>query len=148
MASQEEMQQHYALYQMLQSRLEEIKQQLGIVQTKLVEFENTKAALEAIESAKAQSDVLVPLGSGCYTQGKIDANEKILTDLGVGIMAKKDIASAKEFVEKRKVEMEEASGILQTELIDIANKMNEISAQLQQLVQESQKPAEGTGTAG
>ncbi len=93
--NQEELQQKFVLYQLLNQRLEEIKNHLNVVQHKMIELETTNQALADVGEIKKDTEVLIPLGSGLYTFGKASSSEKLLVDIGAGVMVKKEVKDAK-----------------------------------------------------
>ena len=48
------------------------------------------------------SDVFVPIGVGIFAKGNLEKVDKVLMSLGAGIVAEKDIVSAKKLLGKRK----------------------------------------------
>ena len=130
----EEMQQKFVLYQLLQSRAEELKKQIELLGSKNTEIETTKYALEELSKAKKDNDILIPLGSGIYTSGKLSF--EILTDIGAGVMTIKDFESAKLMVEEKGTELEKIAATLQEEILHIVTKMNELVPELQKAIEE------------
>lgn len=136
-----ELQEKFVLYQLLNQRLEQIKQHGAIVQQKMVEFEVTHQALADLKNTKRESEILIPLGSGIYSYAKSGSEEKFIVDLGAGIMAKTTASDADKILEKRKKEIEDAVQALQMEANAIAEKLNEIGPELQKAVQEKGEPS-------
>ncbi len=139
-----DLQEKFVLYQLLNQRLEEIKQHATIIQHKLLEFETSKNALIELKDVKADSEMLIPLGSGLFTHGKSGSQEKILVDLGAGIIAKKSLEDASGFIDKKKKEVEDAVQVLQMEANAITAKLNEIVPELQKAAQD-QEMEKGAG---
>src|SRR3989338_5310011 len=137
----EDVQQKFVLYQLLNQRLEQIKQHATIIQQKMVEVETTMFALGEMKSIKDTKEILIPLGSGFYTEGKSTPTTKILVDLGAGVLAKKSIEDANVFIEKKKKEIEDAVQMLQMEANAITGKLGEIVPELQKAAESQQ--AEG-----
>lgn len=142
--NQEELQQKFVLYQLLNQRLEEIKNQLNLVQQRLVELETTNQALADVGGIKKDTEILIPLGSGLYAYGKASNSEKMLVDIGAGVMVKKEIGDAKKKIEGSKKEVEAASENMQNEALAIVNKMNELGVELQKAIGEQQEGAGGS----
>ena len=133
---QEELQHKFILYQLLQQRVEELKQQVEMLQQKNMEMETTKFALSEINSMKEGNEVLVPLGSGCYVYGKSTNSKKILVDLGAGVMTNKNAQEAQNLVEEKREEIEKLLLNLQSELIEAVSKINEMTPELQKAAEE------------
>ena len=141
MAAQEEIQQKMALYQLLTQRIDQLGEQASAMEQKLMEIEATKQALDDLKKAKPEEEVLIPLGSGCYTQGKTGPSS-ILLEMGAGIMVSKTLEEAKKAVEEKGAEAEKLSDMLQEELRDIISRMNQLGPELQAFLQEQQGTAQ------
>jgi len=138
-----DIQEKFVLYQLLNQRLEEIKQHATIIQQKMVEFETTRMAVEEFKNVNENKDLLIPLGSGFFASGKSVSDKKILVELGAGIYAKKSLEDASEFIGRKRKEVDDAIQMLQMEANAITAKLGEIVPELQQAAQEQQ--AEGAG---
>lgn len=136
-----DIQEKFVLYQLLNQRLEEIKQHATMIQHKMIEFETSRLALSEMRSVKPESEILIPVGSGIYTFGKSSAPENVLIDLGAGVVAKKTMEEAAAHIDKKRKEIEDAAQMLQGEA-------NAITAKLQEIVPELQKAAEAQNAAG
>ena len=62
----QDIQEKFVLYQLLNQRLEEIKQHATIIQQKMIEVETTKIAIGGIKDVNEEKDILIPLGSGFF----------------------------------------------------------------------------------
>ena len=139
MEEKDELQHKFILYQLLQQRVEELKQQIEMLQQKNMEMETTKFALGEINSMKEGNDVLVPLGSGCYVYGKATNSKKILVDIGSGIMTNKPAEEAKNIVEEKREEIEKLVLNLQSELVTAVNTINNLVPDLQKAAEEQKE---------
>jgi prefoldin alpha subunit len=102
---QEAMQEKVILYQILQKHLESLTQNAVMIERRYEEIEATRMALEDIGKAM-ESEILVPLGSGIFTYGKITDPGRMLADAGAGVFIDKDPEYSKQLLEERKKEME------------------------------------------
>lgn len=118
------------LYQLLQTRMEELKNQLSILEQSFIEIETTISGLDILDGN--EKGVLVPFGSGCYTQGILKGEKKVLVDIGAKIFVEKDVSDAKKLLEERKENITKALTNLQSEANEIINKMNSIVENLKQ----------------
>lgn len=123
-------QQKALVYQLLQRRLQELQQESMVLEREIIQIESTKRGLDDVKKAKKGKDTLIPLGSGCYSPGKSVKVDKILVDVGAGIMVKKSIEEAKEFLDRKKGEVESEMEELQDEVQGVAQRMNQIAADL------------------
>jgi len=140
---EQEVQQKLVLYQMLGQRLEQINEQARVLEQRMLELETTRQALDDLKGLKEGNEVLIPLGSGCYTHGKTEDSGGLLCDLGAGIMVNKSPQEAKAVLDGKRIEIERLSETLQREAKDAVAKMNELGPELQEFLQKSQgKPPE------
>jgi len=127
---EQELQQKMLMYQLLQGQLEELKKQGTLLQSRFTEIEMSRIALEELKKSKDGSEILVPLGNGIYSSGKAVKGD-FLVDAGAGVFIKKPPEEAGKLIEEKSKESEALMTNLQNEMINVANKMNEIAEELQ-----------------
>lgn len=137
--NEKELQNAMVLYQLLQSQFEQLKQQGALLQAKGTEVEATRMALEELKGLKEGNEVLLPLGSGIYTSAKHHKAPKLLVDVGAGTMLRKPPETALKVIEGKKKEIESLSTKLQEQMIDVVNKINALSVQLQEAMEKQRK---------
>ena len=132
--SEREIQQRFFLYQLLQGQLEELRKHAVALQARATELEYTKTALTDLKILKEGNGLLIPLGSGVYTNGTA-VKGQMLVDVGAGIMLKKDFEEVEMVMGERTKEIEGLSGKLQEEMIEAVNRINGLGEELQRAVQ-------------
>ncbi|MCX6814928.1 MAG: prefoldin subunit alpha [Candidatus Aenigmarchaeota archaeon] len=130
-----EMQEKVILYQLLQKHLESLTQNAVMLERRYEEIEATRLAVEDIEKAK-ESEILVPLGSGLFTYGKIVDSKKMLVDAGAGVFMDKDTDSSKRLLEERKQELEKLAEDMQHEIMDVYSRLNSLAMEIEGMSQE------------
>jgi len=135
---EQEVQQKLVLYQLLNQRLEQINEQARALEQRMLELETTRQALEDMKGLKQDNEVLIPLGSGCYTYGRTGDSGRLLCDLGAGGMVNKSLQEAKGILDGKRIEIERLSETLQREAKSAVEKMNELGPELQEFLQKSQ----------
>ena len=128
---EQELQEKVAMYQILQQYLEALQQQANLLQNKMVELQSTKQALQNFDEIK-KSDVLIPLGSGCYAHGKLEEG-KILTDIGAGVVLEREVSKAIESLEVREKDIESALQKLQKDAEAAAKNIALLAQEIQKL---------------
>jgi len=119
--SKEKLQEKYVLYQLLQQNLESLREQLELVERQFMEIKTTEQVFKDFKNGKGNDDVLIPLGSGCYGEGKVTDVKTILVNLGANVMVNKTLESANLFLKEREKELEKASKGIQEQMVKIAN---------------------------
>lgn len=128
---QKETQEKLILYQLLQKHLEELRQQTMLLESRVMEIGSTKQALGDAKKITEKNEILIPLGNGCYTHGKIVNSKKILMDIGSGIIIPKENHLAIRLLEGKEKEARELAEDLQKEMSNTMNKMNELGPELE-----------------
>ncbi len=126
------------LHQLLSRRLEQINEQAKLIEQRLLELETTGQALDDLKGLKGGEEILIPMGSGCYTYGRAGDSGRLLCDVGAGVMVSKSPGEAKKILEDKEAGIGSFSKALQKEANDAVEKMNEIGPELQRFLQESQ----------
>jgi prefoldin alpha subunit len=128
---QEEMQQKAVLYQIMQKHMEELQQQMLLMENRLMELQATKQVLEDMKDRKG-SEILLPLGSGCYIHGKVPDASKILVNLGSDVVAEKGPQDALELIEAKNKDVLKMIEKLKSDATELVSNMNTIAMELSQ----------------
>jgi len=136
MVAEKELQEKMLIYRTLESRLEALTRQRDLVSSKIVEIMSTISSIDEI--SKNQKDILFKLGSEAFTYGNVTDKNKILVEIGAGIVLEKPPEDGKEILNKRKQEMENALKEIQNNISQISSAMNQLGPEINQLIQKSQ----------
>jgi len=136
---EKEMQEKFIIYQLMQKQLESFRGQAAELEKGFFETETTRQAIEDLKKINAENEIMIPLGSGFFVQGKITNRKGVLMSPGSSIMLEKDIKGGLEAVEKRKADIENASRDLQKQINEVVQKINELGPELEQMVAETRK---------
>ena len=135
--AEKKLQEKMLAYRMLESRLNNMAKQRDMIVSKIMEIHSTLMTVEEIE--KGSEDVLFPIGSAAYIRGKPVDKEKIIVEIGAGVVMEKTPAEIKKLLEERKKELELATDSLGKEMQNIASSMQKIEADAQEMVIKAQK---------
>jgi prefoldin alpha subunit len=80
-------------FQMLQTNADQIKKQTQAILMKVEELELAKKSLEEIKNLK-KSPAFIPIGAGNLVSGHVDNVDKIMVDIGGGIVLEETPADA------------------------------------------------------
>ena len=91
-------------------------------------YEESHNSFEALRSLSSESETisLVPLGIGVYVKSLIHPIEKVLVNIGAGVVVEKRKDDAVNFIEQRIKEFELATKQLSTQKQQISHRMMEI----------------------
>ena len=135
--AEKKLQEKMLAYRMLESRLNNMAKQRDMIISKMMEIQSTLMTVEEIE--RGSEDVLFPIGSAAYIRGKPTNKEKIIVEIGAGIVMEKTPTETKKLLEERKKELELAADSLGKEMQNIASSMQKIEADAQEMVIKAQK---------
>jgi|GEM_PF-1384509 len=142
---QESLQEKAILYQILQKHLENLGQNAVMLERRYEEIEATRMAVEDIEKLKEKNDILIPLGSGLFSYGRITEPGKMLVDAGAGMFTDKDSESSKALLAEKKGEIENLAGELQNEMSEISSRLNIVAAELEGMSRQPEHRHEHAG---
>lgn len=91
-------------------------------------YEESHSSFEALRALSSESEIqsLVPLGIGVYVKSLIYPVEKVLVNIGAGVVVEKKKDDAVNFIEQRIKEFELATKQLSTQKQQISHRMMEI----------------------
>lgn len=138
MAEEKEIQEKFIMYQLLQKQLEMFREQALQLEKGFLEIETTKQAIEDFQKLKKDNDIMIPLGSGYYIEGKITDLKKVLMSPGANLMLENDLSSAQKSLEDKKKEIENVSKELESKIGEVVHKINDLAPELEKMVKQSQ----------
>ncbi len=127
---EEEIRRLVAAYQQYQAQAEVIAQQVSLTQMTLHGLDSALRAVEALDSAKEEQEMLVPIGSGSFVHARLVSREKVVLNVGAGVSIEKPAAEAKESLKSRKTEVAEAG----KKMSEMLNKIDQEMAKIQSVL--------------
>ena len=121
-------------FQILEANLKVLQEREELINERLAEIENTKAAIEELKKTKP-GKTLIPIGSGNFISGKIDDTEELIIGVGSGVAIKKKREDAAEILDSKFKEFEK-------DLNELRNQGTTIAFQLAKLQEEIEKSQE------
>lgn len=121
-------------FQILEANLKALQEREELINERLAEIENTKAAIEELKKTKP-GKTLIPIGSGNFISGKIDDTEELIIGIGSGVAIKKKREDAAEILDSKFKEFEK-------DLNELRNQGTTIAFQLAKLQEEIEKSQE------
>ncbi len=117
MVREEEIQQKYAYFQMLQQQIEQITQQVELMQQHTVDLEESSAAIEELAIAQVGGEVLAPIANGIFMKATLQESTTLLVNVGANTVVEKNSGQVLELLQEQKKELAlrlvEAEEILQ-----------------------------------
>ena len=132
---QHKLQEKIVMYQLLQNHIEQLKQQLMAIEREFLEIDGTTHAVKTLSSGKEAHETYIPIGTGCFVDGKINNKKSFLLNVGAGIMIKKSIVDISSFLEDNKKERERFLNKIKGDLGLTVEKINGIAKEILEMQQ-------------
>ncbi len=141
MVTEKELQEKMLIYRTLESRLEALTRQRDMVSNKIVEIMSTVSSIDEVE--KNQEGILFKLGGEAFARGNISDKNKILVEIGSGIVVERSIEDGKATLNGRRQELENTLKEVQNDVYQISTAMSQLGPEINELIQKSQQKASG-----
>jgi prefoldin alpha subunit len=105
-------------------------------------MEEARLASTTIQDITSESEVesLMPVGVGVYIKTMVPPVKKVVVSLGAGVALEKSREDALNYVESRIKEYEVAARQLEAQRQEIAMRMEQMQAQINQMIRAAQQP--------
>ena len=113
-------------------QLEQVHTQVELLRISLEEHRTAVETLEAYKGAKANQEVLVPVGANAFIFAKSTGSKEAVTELGAGISAEVPIDVAVEKLRGRAQKIENS----RTKMVETGKRLEQSAGALEQQIQE------------
>ncbi|MFC1685656.1 prefoldin subunit alpha [Nanoarchaeota archaeon] len=110
---------------MLENKLKQLDQQLNMIEQQIAEDQRLEENLKDLKNNE-KSDAILPLGGGIFARGSLNKTDKLLVNIGAGILSEKSLDEAREGVGKRKDRLLEAKEELGKQMQKIVLTMSDL----------------------
>ncbi|MCD6495724.1 MAG: prefoldin subunit alpha [Candidatus Aenigmarchaeota archaeon] len=131
------------LYQVMNVRLEEMAKQGSALEIRMNELEAAESSLNELVKTKVGSEILLPVGAGCYAYGNLAATDKFMVEIGAGLVKKMTLGDAVNIIKDKKNEIEKVAGQLNAQANELRQSMDQIAMEIQALNTRQQNEAKG-----
>ncbi len=102
---------------------------------------DTAAAIEAVRalSGEAETETLLPVGQGTFVKAKISPADKLVLNVGAGVVLEKDSAYALNYLEARLKEIDAGLGDVSARRQQIGEQLEGTRQQMTRMIQPAQK---------
>jgi prefoldin alpha subunit len=132
---EKEVQKKYIMLQLMKQQLNALAEQKNLINEKIAELAVSIDALKKLENVKEGQNIMATLGSNVFISADIHDTEKVLVNIGNGILARKSREDAIIFLQGN---MEEIGNIDK----ELTSEINKYVAEIQKLEPELQKMVE------
>ena len=94
-------------YQLLDQNIKKLKEQLEVADSQLVDAMATLQSLDEVAGLQGGQEVLVPFNNGIFARATLHKPEKLLLNVGAGVVVDRSIAETRALIEKQTDELQE-----------------------------------------
>ncbi len=127
------------LYQIMQAQLQELTNQAAALEARMADLENAENALKEVGGTREGSEMLLPIGGGCYGYGTLTSKDKFMVEIGAGLVKEQGLKESLAIVDAKKKEVDDVGNKLKVEMEHIRGSMDRIGLELQQMQRETEK---------
>jgi prefoldin alpha subunit len=132
MTDEERAKEKYLEFQLLQKQIEQMQGYLDELQSKQLEFLQTKESLHELEKTDQDSECFVSVAQGIFAKAKLNKCDELLVNIGADVAVTKNISQVAELIEKQITEVIGIQG-------QVEQNIEKLSGRLQMLLDEIQK---------
>ena len=118
----------------LEQTAETLQQRIGMINAAITDLTYANMTLEGIEKEKADTELLVPIGSSSYIKAKLANADTVIVGMGAGVSVEKTLPEAKAIVKERLEELKKTMTSAQQQFAQVAQRINSGRNQLQNLL--------------
>lgn len=139
MTSEEEINKNLSILEYYKEQLSAVDMQSQMMQAAIADYFKAKMTLEQLKKTGENQEVLIPLGGGTFINGSVKDSQKILVDIGAGLVTEKKIDDAIVKVEERIKNLQKNQEKLMMTAQQLQNESVELSNKTQKLIEQLQK---------
>ncbi len=125
------------MYRILKNQQELFTEQLGLVNQGIEDLITTREIIEEMKKHKGK-EILAPLGKECFVRADI-RDERVVVDLGAGVLGKKSPEKAVEILESRRKELEAGRKEVYERLAEVNGKLAGLEPEVQEILEQGKE---------
>jgi prefoldin alpha subunit len=122
--------------QILQEQAKALASNVETLTIYLHELSISKKTLEGLQTCTKGDEILVPIGASSFVKARIEDTENVIAGVGADVSVAKTVEQAIDSLEKRITLMESKIKENQETYVRVAQKLEELGAQAQKLLEE------------
>jgi|SRR3989344_2649705 len=139
MIDEREVQKKYIMLQMMKQQLNTLAEQKNLINEKIAELAISIDALKKLKDIKEGQNIMTTLGSNVFVSADIQDKEKVLVNIGNGILARKSREDAIVFLGLRMTEIGDIDKELTSEINKYVEEIQRLEPELQRMVEQMQE---------
>ena len=132
-ASEEKLKEKIAIMRYIETQLGAAQQQMLNLERALIEINTTRLALASIKDLGKDTASLLPLGSGVFARGILTKQEKVLMDIGSGVIVEKTPEEILKLLETKEANVRNDINNIQQFINSLEKQYSEIGTELRKM---------------
>lgn len=139
MANNDELSKYMVLIEQYKEQMNQLEIQYQYLQAAVNDYTRSKITLEQLEKEENGSNILLPIGGSTYVDANVKDTNKVLYDIGAGVVTEKSVDDALKKIDERIKDLQKTQEKLMKTINQIQNEAAEVSAKAQKLLYKQQK---------
>jgi len=127
----------YMEQQLLEQEIKQIQGSLQTIDNQIMEIRLVEHSIDELKKTKIGQGIFVPLSNGIFLKGKLVNNQKLLVNVGSGVVVGKSIEGTKGLLHKQLDELDKLRNQIMAQFQKSAMQLEEIRKEMEKLVSES-----------
>lgn len=131
------LEQKYMEHQLLGQQIKQLENQLQTIENQIMEINVVGQGIDSLKKTKTGTEILVPVSSGIFLKGGLVNNQKLLINVGAGVVVEKTIEGAKQLLRNQLDELDKLRNQIIAQLQKLTLQASEIENELEKIISES-----------
>jgi len=132
-------QEKYMQYNIYKQQAQGLLQEISLLNQTAQNLNTAREVLSNLESAKAKSEILVPVGGNTFLKATLEDKENVLVGVGADVVLKKPMPEAISTIKEQLENLKNAGDKLGNQMKDLEEKMRGLEPEIQKMMLEARK---------
>jgi len=132
---------------LLEGTAETLQNRLNMIEAALTDLNVAHSTLQGIKDEKPDSQLLIPVGGNTYVKAKLDDPKVVIAGIGADVALERGVDEAQESMNIQITEFEKVRASLQQQLVQVAGRLEQNRAQLNELTGQMSEGSQGVRQA-
>jgi prefoldin alpha subunit len=132
---------------LLEGTAETLQNRLNMIEAALTDLNVAQSTLQGIEDQKPDTQLLIPVGGNTYVKAKLDDPKVVIAGIGADVALERGVDEAQESMNTQITEFEKVRASLQQQLGQVAGRLEQNRAQLNELTGQMSEGSQGVRQA-
>ncbi len=136
MTKDEEVSRYMMIVEQCKEQLNQLEMQSQYIQAAIMDYNKARLTIEQLNKLEKETEMLIPIGGGTFINTTAKKQEKILVDVGAGIVAEKTYDEAIKKIDERIQNIEKSQARIDEMIQNIQKQGEDAAEKAQKLMYE------------